>query len=39
VCASGQAESFDLSRTFGDYFLSVVTLGMYLPHHACTSRA
>lgn len=33
VCASGQADSLALSRTFGDYAWSIVTLGMYLPHH------
>ncbi|MDQ2645035.1 MAG: Bor family protein [Myxococcota bacterium] len=33
VCASGQADSLELTRTFGDYAWSVVTLGFYLPHH------
>ncbi len=33
VCASGQADTLELTRTFGDYAWSVVTLGLYLPHH------
>lgn len=42
VCRSGQAGSLALSRTFGDYLWSVVTLGLYLPHHvevACLPEA
>lgn len=33
VCASGQADRVELSRTFADYVWGVVTLGMYVPHH------
>jgi hypothetical protein len=42
VCASGQADTLELTRTFGDYAWSVVTLGFYLPHHvdiACVKEA
>lgn len=37
LCASGQADTLELSRTFGDYAWSVLTLGMYLPHHVQVS--
>ena len=37
LCASGQAHTLELSRTLGDYAWSVVTLGVYLPHHVQAS--
>jgi hypothetical protein len=32
VCASGKAESLAIRRGFAEYALSILTLGLYLPH-------
>ena len=42
VCVGSAAQSFELRRSFSDYVVSVLSLGMYVPHQVrvrCEERA